>query len=59
MRNDFGSGFNPNAIRCGGVIISTKEDSVRTQTPAVKEAAKAAIALLKSAVARGDLPQGK
>ena len=59
MRNNFGSGFNSNAVRQGGVVVSTKENSARTITPAVKAASKIAIALLKAAVARGDLPQGK
>ncbi len=55
-RDRYGSGFNQNAIRRGGVVCSIVEYSERTETPAVKAASKEAVKFLKAALARGDVP---
>jgi len=46
-QDDFGSGFNQNAIRRGGVVCSIVEHSIRTETTAVKAASQEAIKRLK------------
>lgn len=56
-RDSFGSGFNQNAIRRGGVVCSIVEHSVRTETSAVKAASEEAIRSLKAAVEQGVFPQ--
>jgi phenylalanyl-tRNA synthetase beta subunit len=53
----FGSGFNPNAERRGGVMCSINDHSVRREeTPTDKEASERAVAILKRLVEEGKIP---
>jgi hypothetical protein len=46
-QDDFGSGFNPNVVRRGGVACSVNTHSIRTETAEVKAASQEAIKRLK------------
>jgi hypothetical protein len=55
-RDTFGSGFNPNAERRGGVVVSIRENFIREETPRDKEVSERAVAILKRLVEEGKIP---